>query len=409
MSDLHEKAAVSITGIGVVTALGTDYASHARRLLAGESGIGTIRRFDPTGLFCQFAGALPDMPCPEGDDAAEFARRTRTDQALRWAMLHALRDAGLWDGRERRRIGAIAGIGGEWPCFWEAESDGPEATLYRADSAPPSAIEKACTEFGLSGPAATTGAACASSNFALALARQWLQLGWVDACVCGGIDLTVTPCGIATFCNLGALSKRNDAPKAASRPFDKNRDGFVMSEGAVFFVLERTADARRRGARLWAEIAGFGATSDAAHLVIPSNDREPAVRAIRAALRDARIQPSDVDYVNAHATSTPVGDKFETEALKTVFGEAIRTLPVSSTKGTSGHLLSAAAAFETLACVVAIQESAVPPTINLDEPDPECDLCHVPHQAQERSVRIAVNNSFGFGGSNTCIVLRKAA
>jgi 3-oxoacyl-[acyl-carrier-protein] synthase II len=214
---------------------------------------------------------------------------------------------------------------------------------------------------------------------------------------------------LAGFGNLRALSRRNDDPASASRPFDRDRDGFVMGEGGAMFVLEPAASARRRGARAYAEIAGFGASSDAFHMIIPSSNPEPAAGALRAALADAAVNPDEIDYLNAHATSTPVGDRAEARVLQIVLGEAIRKVAVSSTKSMTGHLLSAAAAVEALACLVALDHQAIPPTINLDDPDPECDLCHVPHQARLQRVRIAVSNSFGFGGSNACLVLRKVA
>jgi 3-oxoacyl-[acyl-carrier-protein] synthase II len=218
--------------------------------------------------------------------------------------------------------------------------------------------------------------------------------------------MAVTPMSLAGFGNLRALSRRNAEPRAASRPFDRNRDGFVMGEGGAVFVLEGAPRARRRGARPYAEVAGYGASSDAHNMVIPSPDPEPAVAAMRQALADAGLNPDQVDYINAHATSTPVGDAAEARVLHTVFGEAVRRVPISSTKSMTGHLLTAAAAVEALACLVAMRQRALPPTINLDEPDPECDLCHVANEARPASVRVAVSNSFGFGGSNTCLVLR---
>jgi 3-oxoacyl-[acyl-carrier-protein] synthase II len=213
---------------------------------------------------------------------------------------------------------------------------------------------------------------------------------------------------LAGFGNLRALSRRNDAPQAASRPFDVDRDGFVIGEGGTIFAMERMDRARKRGARIYAEVAGCGASSDAYHMVIPSPHPEPAIAAIRQALNDARLDPSDVDYVNAHATSTPVGDQAEAKVLQTVFGSHTLKLPVSSTKSMTGHLLTAAAAFEALACIIAMDRQTVPPTINLQKPDPECLLRHVPNQAEQHKVRVAVSNSFGFGGSNTCLVLKAA-
>jgi len=251
-------------------------------------------------------------------------------------------------------------------------------------------------------------AACASGNYAIALARRWLQLDWVDVCLAGACDMAITPMTLAGFGNLRALSRRNDDPQAASRPFDRDRDGFVMGEGGAMFVLERADRARRRGARVYAEVAGCGASSDAYHMVIPSPHPEPAIAAMRQAIADARLDPSEIDYVNAHATSTPVGDQAEAKVLETVFGSHTATMPVSATKSMSGHLLTAAAAIEALACIIALDRQAIPPTINLHHPDPECRLRHVPNQAQEHRVRVTASNSFGFGGSNTCLILRAA-
>jgi 3-oxoacyl-[acyl-carrier-protein] synthase II len=212
---------------------------------------------------------------------------------------------------------------------------------------------------------------------------------------------------LAGFGNLRALSRRNDAPAAASRPFDCDRDGFVMSEGGAMFVLERSESARRRGARAYAAVAGCGAGSDAHHMVIPSPDPQPAIAAMRQALADARVNPDEISYINAHATSTPVGDVAEARVLEAVLGESLHDVPVSSTKSVTGHLLTAAAAIEVIACLAALEHQAVPPTMNLDRPDPECRLCHVPHEARPHRIRTTVSNSFGFGGSNTCLVLRK--
>ena len=218
----------------------------------------------------------------------------------------------------------------------------------------------------------------------------------------------LTPTTLAGFANLRALSRRNDDPAGASRPFDSQRDGFVLGEGGVLFVLEKEESARKRSANVHAKIAGFGATSDAFHMVIPSSDPKPATDALGKALADARINPEEIDYINAHATGTPVGDVAECRALETVFGPALAQIPVSSTKSMTGHLLTAAAAFEALACIIALKRQALPPTINLHDPDPECHILHVPNQAQERPVRMALSNSFGFGGSNTCLVLGAA-
>jgi 3-oxoacyl-[acyl-carrier-protein] synthase II len=300
------------------------------------------------------------------------------------------------------------GSGGELLRRWEGNWDAGGREVYEGRTDSPTLAEEAVLHLGLNGPSCTMAAACASANYAFAQARRWIELGLADVCVAGAVE-TITPICRSAFNNLRALSRRADEPTKASRPFDAERDGFVMGEGAAMLVLESAERANRRGAKVYAEVAGFGASSDAFHMIIPSSDPAPASAAMRAALADAVLAPEEVDYVNAHATSTPVGDKCEARALHAVFGEHVKRVPVSSTKSMTGHLLSAAAAVEALACLAAMEHQKIPPTINLDTPDPDCDLCHVPNQAIERPVRVAISNSFGFGGSNTTLVLRKAA
>jgi 3-oxoacyl-[acyl-carrier-protein] synthase II len=241
----------------------------------------------------------------------------------------------------------------------------------------------------------------------MAMGRTWIDAGWVDACVVGGCDI-LSPTSIAAFYNLRALSRRTDDPVKASRPFDGDRDGFVMGEGGAFFVLERQSNAASRGATVRGELAGVGMSSDGAHMVIPSSDPVHASRAIAAALTDAAISPDEIDYVNAHAAGTPVGDVAEAGAIRMALGDATDGIPVSSTKSMSGHMISGAAAFEALACLAAIDRQAAPPTVNLDRPDPQCRLDHVPHVFRPRRIRVTASNSFGFGGSNLCLVLRAA-
>jgi 3-oxoacyl-[acyl-carrier-protein] synthase II len=276
--------------------------------------------------------------------------------------------------------------------------------LYDPEQDRDSTIERVHRDLGLVGPALALSAACASGNHSLEIGRHWLRLKLVDICVVGACDLAVTPIGLATFGNLRALSRRNADPAGASRPFDRDRDGFVIGEGGVAFVLERSAGARRRGAHAYAEVAGCGSSSDAHHHVIPSPDPAPAAAAVRQALADARVEPGEVDHVNAHATSTPVGDAAEAAVLRVVFGADADRIPVTSTKSLTGHMLTAAGTFEALACLTAMRHQAIPPTINLDEPD--VDLCLVANEARPHPIRIAVSNSFGFGGSNTSLVLR---
>jgi 3-oxoacyl-[acyl-carrier-protein] synthase II len=403
------ESAVWITGVGVATSLGLTYPELARNLMAGRSGVRRVTEFDPIDQPSQIAACLGPIPSPEGWDPGEFARLGSWEQVLIWTSVNALRDAGWWERRSEVRLGLVVGIGGEWVLTWEGGMRRGDDRIHE-----PARDHTCLTTFtrqslGIRGPSATVAAACASGNVALAQARRWIQRGWVDVCLAGACDRSVTPMGMAGFGNLGALSKRNDAPEAASRPFDSGRDGFVMGEGGAMFVLESAAQARRRGARAYGELAGVGASSDAFHLVIPSTDTGPCIRAMRAALADAGISADSLDYVNAHATSTPVGDVFEARALREVLGSAARSVPVSSTKSMTGHLLSATAAVEALACLAAFEHQAIPPTINLDDPDPECDLCHVTKEARPHQMRAVLSNSFGFGGSNICLVLRRVA
>jgi 3-oxoacyl-[acyl-carrier-protein] synthase II len=400
---------VWITGVGTANPLGIDYPTTARNLLNGVSGIVPVPEFDLPDHLCRIAGRMPPIPTPVGVDAARFARHTELHQLLLWCCADALRSAGLWDQRSRERLGLALGLGGEWMSTWDHDRRQGGNRMGEPERDTESALDIIQRELQLTGPAATVAAACASGNYALAQARQWIRLGWAEACLAGAGDCFVRPMALACFGNLRALSRRNDNPGAASRPFDRDRDGFVISEGGVVFVLESAGHARRRGATPLAEIAGFGASSDAFHMVIPSPEPAPAVAGMRQALADAGVNPGEVDYVNAHATSTPAGDTAESKVLTQVLGGAVQRIPVSSTKSMTGHLLSGAAAMNALACLVSLQHQTIPPTINLENPDPDCNLCHVPFHARQHKVRTAVSNSLGFGGSNTTLVLRKVA
>ncbi len=395
--------AVWITGIGASTPLGHAFGPIAANLVEGRSGIRAVAEFPVADHPSRIAGRVDAIPRPDGWEAADFEGRRPLDQLVLWCVASALRDSGWWERRAEVRVGLVLGLGAEWLIAWEGDAlpagapqpwrPDPVATLAR-------------DEFGLTGPSLSLSAACASGNHALAVARRWLRLGWADVCVAGACDMAVTPMAMGCFGNLRALSRRNDDPGRASRPFDAARDGFVIGEGGAAFVLEPAGPARRRGARAYASVAGFGASSDAHHAVIPSPDPGPAVAAMRRALAEAGVAPDQVDYINAHAPGTPVGDVLEANALGLVLGDAAATVPVSSTKSMTGHLLTAAGAMEAIACIAAFEHRAIPPTINLDDPDPKCPLHHVPNEARPRAVDVAVSNSFGFGGSNTCLVLR---
>jgi 3-oxoacyl-[acyl-carrier-protein] synthase II len=395
---------VWITGIGAATPLGCDLAQIESNLLAGRSGVTRVTRFPTDDYPSRIAAQIGPVPTPADCDPSAFAALNPLEQVARWCAESALRDAGLLGPHREARVGLVLGLGAEWMFLWETDDLAGGGRVYDPAQDRGSTIERTRRDMGLSGPALGLSAACASGNHALEVGRHWLRLGLVDICIAGACDLAVTPIGLATFGNLRALSRRNDDPAGASRPFDRGRDGFVLGEGGVVFVLERATDARLRRAAAYAEVAGFGSSSDAHHHVIPSPDPSPAVAAVRRAFEDARIAPDQVDHVNAHATGTPVGDAAEAAVLRIVLGHDADRIPVSSTKSLTGHMLTAAGAFEALACLTSMRHSAIPPTINLDDPDVNLNL--VAHEARPHKVRIAVSNSFGFGGSNTSLVLR---
>ncbi len=399
--------AIWITGVGAVTPLGHSYDTIANNLLQGKSGVRRVSIFDVSQHPSQIAAEIERIPCPEGWTVEEFQQLPKLEQTAWWCCWGALRESGWWDKRQDVRMGIVLGLGCEWMTLWDADYRRGGCNVFspQRDFAPLVASTRRRLGLG-EGPAISLSAACASGNYALAQARRWLELGWVDVCLAGACDAGVTILGQAGFGNLRALSRRNNEPEAASRPFDRHRDGFVLGEGGAVFMLEPAETARRRSARVYAEVAGNGAASDAYNMVIPSPHPEPAIAAMRQALTDAQVEPSSVDYVNAHATSTPVGDIAEAHVLEAVLGESVRSVPVSSTKSMTGHCLTAAAAVEALACVIAMERKAIPPTINLNDPDPECNLCHVANHSRPQPVRVAVSNSFGFGGSNTCLVLK---
>ncbi len=401
---MNMDSSVWITGVGAVTPLGCELAEIESSLLEGRSGVSLVTRFPTEDYPSRIAAQIGEISPPRGSDPRAFWARPRLEQLAHSCAEKALRDAGLWGSHLESRVGLVLGLGAEWMLLWEVDHFAGGNRLYDPELDRESTVERVRRGLDLSGPALALSAACASGNHALEIGRQWLRLGLVDYCVAGACDLAVSPIGLATFGNLRALSRRNSDPSAASRPFDRDRDGFVLGEGGVVFVMERSQDARCRSAYAYAEVAGCGSSSDAHHHVIPSPNPAPAAAAMRRALLDARIDCEQVDHVNAHATSTPVGDACEAAVLRVVLGPNADHIPVSSTKSLTGHLLTAAGAFEALACLTALRHGAIPPTINLDEPD--VDLCLVANEARAHVVRVAVSNSFGFGGSNTSLVLR---
>ncbi len=396
-----------ITGAGVNAPHGTTVADVADGLLAGRSAVRRVASFDVTNHPCQFGAQLAGFPEPAGW-GGDFASLIPVEKVAVWCVVNALKQAGLWESRHERRIGLAFSTAGEWGLHWERvalQNPGVPPADPRFPQRPLTAFLK--KSLGLTGPAATLSTACASGNFALSQGKRWLELGWCDAVVAGAADIALTPVVLASFGNLRALSRRNDDPAGASRPFDKDRDGFVMGEGGTAFVLEPASKAKARSAAPLGELMSVGLSSDAYHPVIPSPDPVQATAAIRKALAEARLDASAIDYVNAHGTSTPVGDIAEAKGLREILGANYRAVPVSSTKSMSGHLITAASAFEALACLITFARQAVPPTINLHAVDPECDLGHIPHTARDATVDVAISNSFGFGGSNSCAVFRR--
>lgn len=411
---IHPRSAaddVLITGLGIVSPLGSTFDDVATSLLAGRSGVRSIEAAEFARDRQQFAAPVDVVPPPPAGacrlDAAEFAKLGRLEQLCLGPLAHALVDAGLAGSRNTLRIGLVMGMGAERLKSWELDFLAGGSRVFEPRREETLAHSLAAV-LGIDGPAVTVAAACASSGYAMAVGRSWLESGWVDACLVGGCDV-LSPTAIAAFYNLRALSRRSDEPTKASRPFDRDRDGFVMGEGGAFFLIEPRQRAERRGARAYGVLAGIGMSSDAAHMVTPCSDPTQAVRAISMALADARIAPEEVDYVNAHAAGTPVGDAAEAAAIRLALGAATDGVPVSSTKSMSGHLISGAAAFEAVACLAAIHRQAVPPTVNLDNPDAACPLDHVPHVSRPCRVETAASNSFGFGGANLCLVIRAAA
>ena len=405
-----------ITGLGVVSPLGNEVETFWRRLLAAECGIEKIASFDASPFETQIAAEVKHFnPTPAFPSPKEVRRADRFAQFGVHAAWQALRDAALdlnhVNGDE---VGVFigSGIGG-----LRTTTDQHKVLLERGpERLSPFMIPMLISNmasglvsiyYSLRGPNFATCSACATANHALGEAWRTIKMGDAKVMLAGGAEATIVPIGIGGFCAMKAMSTRNDDPQRASRPFDKQRDGFVMGEGAGVVVLEELAHAQARGVRIYAEFAGYGNTADAHHLTAPSPGGEGAARCMRMALRNAGLNPQDISYINAHGTATPQGDIAETEAIKTVFGHHARKLAVSSTKGATGHMLGAAGAVEMVVCAKAIASDCVPPTINYEVPDPECDLDYVPNTARQMKVNAIVNNSFGFGGHNASLVAKK--
>jgi 3-oxoacyl-[acyl-carrier-protein] synthase II len=405
---------VVITGLGAVTPVGLDVASTWASLLAGCSGAGPITRFDPDGFETRIACEVKGFDPSRYLDRKEARHMDRFTHLAVAATREALNDAGLEiTPGNADEVGIIVGtgVGGietlsqQFQVLYEKGPARLSPFLSTMMTSNMAAGHISILQ-GMRGPNFCTVSACASGAHAVGEAFETIRRGVVPVMVAGGSEAPVVPIAIGTFNTMRALSTRNDDPARASRPFDAERDGFVLGEGAGILVLEDLDYARARGARIHAELVGYGATADASHVTAPAEGGTGALKAMRRALRDGRVDEREVDYVNAHGTSTPLNDRAETQALKALFGEGAYAVPISSTKSMTGHLLGAAGAVEAIICTLAIRNGRVPPTINLDHPDPECDLDYVPNVARCAHVRVALSNSLGFGGHNACLVVR---
>ena len=412
----HSERRVVITGLGAVTPIGNDVETMWQNLLAGQCGIDRITHFDATAFDTRIAGEVKNFdPLKSFPSAKEVRRSDRFTQFGVAAAHQALLDSGLdLEKANRDEIGVFigSGIGG-------LETVAEQHTILLSKGPgrlspfmiPMLILNMASGFFSmfykLRGPNVATCSACATSTHAIGEAWRTIKMGDAQVMFAGGSEATIVPIGIGGFCAMKAMSTRNDDPKHSSRPFDKDRDGFVMGEGASVVVLEELEHAKARGARIYAELCGYGNTADANHMTAPAPFGEGAARCMKMALRHAGLAPEDISYINAHGTSTPQGDIAETQAIKSVFGEHAKKLAVSSTKGATGHMLGAAGATELTICVKALQLDIVPPTINIENQDPECDLDYVPHTARPMKVNAIVNNSFGFGGHNATVIAKK--
>ncbi len=409
------KRRVVVTGLGCITPIGTGLDNFWKALLEGKSGIDYITRFDTTDYPTKIAGEVKDFVPEDYIDKKEVKKMDRFTQLAVAASQMAVKDAELkLQEIDSERFGVVLGSGiGGIGTLEEQHSKLMEKGAKRVS---PFFIPMMISNLGAGyvsialgakGPNTTVVTACASSTNAIGEAFKIIQRGDADLMITGGMEASITPLSIAGFCSMKAMSTNNDEPQKASRPFDSNRDGFVMGEGAGILLLEDLEHALKRGAHIYAEVAGYGMSADAYHITSPSPDGEGAARSMLNALRDAGISYGEIDYINAHGTSTPYNDRFETMAIKSVFKEHAHELAISSTKSMTGHLLGAAGSIEAIACIMAIREGKIPPTINLENPDPELDLDYVPNQYRERAVDYALSNSLGFGGHNATIVLKK--
>lgn len=406
---------VVVTGLGIVSPVGSTVDAAWANILAGKSGIAAIAEYDAAAFTTRFAGQIREFKAEEWLGPKEVRR---TDPFIHYgvaAAKQAVKDSGLEiSDANRERIGVYvgSGIGGigaiEEQCIILKDSGPKRVSPFFVPSSIINMVAGYISmELGSTGPNFSMVSACSTGAHSIGVAMRAIQYGDVDIAVAGGAEKGSAPAGLAGFCASRALSTRNDAPELASRPFDKDRDGFVLGDGAGVIVLEELESAKQRGARIYAELAGFGASSDAYHITLPPDDGHGARRAMQYALRDAGLNPEQVQHVNAHATSTKAGDVAETTAMKAAFGEHVYKLAISATKSMTGHLLGAAGGIEAIFSVLALRDQVAPPTINLDNPDEGCDLDYTPRQARAHSMDVAISNSFGFGGTNGTLAFRR--
>ncbi len=406
---------VVITGLGAISPIGRNVSQNWDNLLAGKSGIGHISLFDASGYPSTIAGEIDSFEPTDHLTSKQTRQMDRFIQLCMVAGAEAIADAGIKaDETNADRIGVYvgAGIGGvnsiestSITCY----ERGPRrvSPFYVPMSIINMAAGNLSIHHGFAGPNLAISTACTTGTHAIGDASRFILYGDADVMVAGGTEAAITPTSVAGFANARALSRRNDEPQRASRPFDKGRDGFVLGEGAGIVVLEELQSAKARGAKIYAELTGFGMSSDAHHITAPAPGGDGAYRCMRGAVRNSRIPVTEFDYVNAHGTSTPLGDIAETTAIKELFGDHARNMAISSSKSMIGHLLGAAGGVEAVYTALAVHHQIAPPTINLEDPDPECDLDYVPNEAREMTIRNAVSNSFGFGGTNGCISFKR--
>lgn len=413
---MNEQRRVVVTGLGLVSPLGTGVEKNWQALLEGRSGIRKLTRFAADGFAARIAGEVQDFKAEDYIESKEIKKMDLFIQYAIGAATMAMEDSGLKiDDESAETVGVIIGVG---LCGIETIEMTKEALLSGGPrKISPFFIPKVISNlapghvairYGAKGVNWTPTSACASGTHAIGEAFHLIRRGVQNAVIAGGAEAAITPLGVGGFAAMKALSTRNEEPEKASRPFDKERDGFVIGEGSGILILEEREQALKRGAKIYAEVIGYAANGDAYHMTAPSPEGEGAARCMRLALKDAGITPTDVDYINAHGTSTEYNDANETTAIKAVFGEQAAKLAVSSTKSMTGHLLGAAGAVEGVYSTLAIHHGMIPPTINYENPDPACDLDYVPNTARKADIQVALSNSFGFGGTNGCVILRRA-